>query len=122
MNPIQPEIVDPLVAWARSTPEIRRVWIFGTHASGREDADGDLDVAVETVPVADSDETVTRWMAKAERWRADLQSRIPMKVDLQWFDPNGGTPQAKQALDEAAVLVYDLANPAESGKGAGRPG
>ncbi len=116
MNPIPSDIVDPIVAWAQSTPEIRRVWILGSHASGKSREDSDIDIAVETVPVADSDETLTRWVTKAERWRGDLQAKLPTKVDLQWFDPHGGTPMIKEALDDAAILVYDGASPGESGQ------
>ena len=50
----------------------------------------------------DSEETLAAWMAHGGLWRSQLQRRISAPLDLEWFDPDGGS-----ALDDAKVLVYE---------------
>jgi predicted nucleotidyltransferase len=109
MNGIENDVQTTLADWAARTPTVRRVWVFGSRARGTHRPDSDIDIAVELEPVADSEETLLVWMANSEKWRSQLQDRISMPVDLEWFDPNGGTGTIRAALDEAKTLVYEAA-------------
>jgi hypothetical protein len=80
-----------LAEWAATRPRIRRIWDIGGC------------VALELQPVADSEETLAVWMANAERWREELQTRIDPGIELAWFDPDGATAP----LEEAKLLVYE---------------
>ena len=109
MNGIANDVQKTLSDWAEHNPKVRRVWVFGSRAQGTHRPDSDLDIAVELEPVADSEETLLVWLANSERWRTQLQERISLPVDLEWFDPNGGSGDIRAALDQAKTLVYEAA-------------
>ena len=98
-----------ITKWAERNPQIRRVWVFGSHAKGTDEPDSDIDIAVEPEPVADSEETLAVWMAKGEAWQAELQDHLAVKVNLEWFDPDGSTRAVAAALRDAKLLVYERA-------------
>ena len=109
MNGIANDVQKTLSDWAEQNPKVRRVWVFGSRAQGTHRPDSDLDIALELEPVADSEETLVVWLANSERWRTQLQERISLPVDLEWFDPNGGTGDIRAALDQAKTLIYEAA-------------
>jgi predicted nucleotidyltransferase len=110
MTTIESGVADSIARWAAENPEVRRVWVFGSRAKDTHRPDSDIDVAVELEPVADSEETLTRWIAHAEVWKAQLQNLIAPQVDLEWFDPDGGTPNIEAGLNDSKVLVYERAS------------
>ena len=110
MTAIETGVVDSIARWAAENPEVRRVWVFGSRAKDTHRPDSDIDVAVELEPVADSEETLTRWIAHAEVWNAQLQNLIAPQVDLEWFDPDGSTPSIEAGLNDSKVLVYERAS------------
>ena len=85
-------VAKAIARWAAGNPDIRRAWVYGN-----------TNVAVELEPVGDSEETLAAWMANAGVWRSQLQSRISVPVELEWFDPDVGST----ALAEPKVLVYE---------------
>ena len=91
--------------WATSAASIHRVWIFGSVAKGSPEP-RDLDVAVELLAV----EPFQLWMSHVAEWRRELQAQLPIKLQLEWFDPNGGTPTIAAGLAEAKRLVYERAS------------
>jgi len=109
MDGIGNDVQKTLVDWAAKNPKVRRVWVFGSRARWTHRPDDDIDIAVELEPVADSEETLLVWLANSEQWRSQLQDSISLSVDLEWFDPNGGTGIIRAALDEAKTLVYEAA-------------
>ena len=72
---------EALDAWARATPEMERLCLFGSRCRGDHRADSDLDLAVEV-----SDLTETERLGNAIRllgnWRVTISSRIPVFVHL----------------------------------------
>jgi len=80
--------------------------MFGNRSDG--EPKGDIDVALELQPVADSEETFAVWMANCDKWQTQLQARTGRSVDLEWFDPDGGSAHPPQP-DEAKILVYERA-------------
>jgi predicted nucleotidyltransferase len=109
MSGIGNDVQRTLADWAARNPKVRRVWVFGSRARGTHRPDDDIDIAVELEPVADSEETLLVWLANSEKWRSQLQDKISLPVDLEWFDPNGGTGTIRAALDQAKTLVYEAA-------------
>ena len=110
MTNSQSSVTESIAQWATETPEVRRVWVFGSHAMGTATRDSDLDIAVELEPVADSEETLTRWISCAALWRSQLQRRTAVSIALQWFDPDGRTPTMQERLDEGRLLIYERAS------------
>jgi predicted nucleotidyltransferase len=110
MTSIESSVTESIARWAAETPDVRRVWVFGSHAMGTATRDSDLDVAVELEPVADSEETLTRWLSCAALWRSELQRRTAASIALQWFDPDGRTPTMQEQFDEGRLLIYERAS------------
>jgi len=97
-----------IAEWAAGDPRVRRVWLFGS----REDApapDGSIDIALELQPVADSEETMTVWMANCDKWRVELQTRTGRTVELEWLDPDGPTRTTQAESGEVRSLLYQRA-------------
>jgi hypothetical protein len=92
-------VEDAVAQWAARNPKIKRAWMLG-----------DAEVAVEIQPVADSEETIAVWLAKAEHWRSQLRSRLGPQVELVWIDPDRDAPALGKELEEAKVLVYERAS------------
>jgi predicted nucleotidyltransferase len=110
MTGIESSVADSIARWAADNPEVRRVWVFGSRANDTYHTDSDIDIAVELEPVGDSEETLTRWIARSDLWESQLQSQVAPKVDLDWFDPDGNTPTVAAGLNEAKVLIYERVN------------
>lgn len=106
MTGMESSVTDSIAQWAAERPEVRRVWALGNRVKVTQHPDS-IDIAVELEPVGDSEETLTRWIAYADLWKSQLQSRVDSKVDLQWFDPDGSTPTTEAGLVEARVLIYE---------------
>jgi predicted nucleotidyltransferase len=94
-----------LVQWAVSASSVRLVWVFGSVAKGKENP-GDLDVAVEL----DAEEPQLFWTDHVSGWRRELQAQLPLKLQLEWFDPHGTTPTISRGLAEGKWLVYERAS------------
>lgn len=98
-----------LAEWAAGNPKIRRVWAVGNGAEVSPRPNGDLDIAVELQPVADSEETLVAWLANGARWRLQLQARTGRAVNLDWVDPDGGM-RTGHAGAKLTKLVYERAS------------
>jgi len=99
-----------LHAWAVATPCVRKVCIFGSRAKGTSRTDSDLDVAVEIDPVGSDESAYVSWFHLKKSWQTELQGQLPIKLDLEWFDPAGSTPTIAKGLSEAKVVVYERAS------------
>jgi len=106
MPGIESSVTDSIAQWAAERPEVRRVWVFGSRVKVTHHPES-IDIAVELEPVGDSEETLTRWIAYADLWKSQLQSRVDSRVDLEWFDPDGSTPTITAERIEAKVLIYE---------------
>lgn len=107
MEAIDRQALEAIAAWASRHDEVRRVWVIGSRARGTAQPESDLDVAIELVPVPDSEETMPAWMANAEAWREELQQRVRPKVDLKWVDADHGSPDTRRAAAEGQLLAYE---------------
>jgi hypothetical protein len=81
------------VRWAADTPRVRRLWLLD---------DGRYGIDIE--PVADSEETLTLWIAHAEGWREELAERLGSPCAIEWIDPDRDAP-----APEASGLLYERA-------------
>jgi len=91
--------------WAATAPSVRRVWVFGSVAKGKM-SPSDIDVAVEL----DAAEPTLVWLDNVSEWRSKLQALLPIKLQLEYFDPKGSTPTISKSLSEAKCLIYERAS------------
>ena len=101
---------ETLVSWAQITPCIRRMWLFGSRVKGTHRPDSDLDVAIEIDAHGNDETPFDSWIGEAATWKAQLQPRVGVALDLEWFDPHGSTPRVQTALAESAILIYERAS------------
>ena len=47
------------------------------------------------------------WMAHAGEWRAELQSELRPRVDLQWVDPDTASNEVRDAAAEGKLLAHE---------------
>ncbi len=97
------DVRNKVVAWARANARIRRVWILGREQDG---PDGNVNIAIELEPVADSEETAALWMAHSDKWQSELQEKSGSAVSLEWLDQDGSTPGVRKAVAAGADLIY----------------
>jgi hypothetical protein len=92
--------------WAVGVPQVDRVWIFGSRATGsrtpKENPSSvpDLDIAY-TLTGGESGELLGLAMCEGDDWRAQLQAAIPVPIDLQ-------LAQADDARVWPAVLAHGV--------------
>jgi hypothetical protein len=65
-------------------------------------SDEGIDVVVEPLPVADSEETLPVWMANCNHWLRELQARTGRPVRLEWRDPDAA------GLHRTNALIYEI--------------
>lgn len=96
--------------WAATVPEVQRVWVFGSRATGRRRSKGDappvpdLDIAY-TLTGGEPGELLAQAMFEGEGWRAGLQAAIPVSVDLQMACPHSDL-RVWPAVVAHGVLIY----------------
>lgn len=71
--------------WAEGEPLVVRAYVFGSSLRGKPRPD-DLDVAVEIVPRIPYTDVATTWFYESDRMLKELQSRLPVLVDLVCFE------------------------------------
>jgi len=101
MHLLDPDLrqdAETLRAWAERTPEVNRVWLFGSRIRGTQDPKSDLDVAVEHSGGGDSG-------SRQEAWRLELRTLMRLPLDLWTYDPRLDT-RLHEALADASLLVY----------------
>ena len=107
MEAVDRSTLDAIAAWATKHEKVRRVWVIGSRAGGTAHEGADLDIALELAPAPDGEETIAEWMVHADEWRAELQSGLRPKVDLQWVDPDTASNETRDAASEGKLLAYE---------------
>lgn len=88
-----------LATWAAGTPEVIRVWLFGSRIQGAQRLDSDLDVAV----AHDGDYADAG--SRQEKWRDALKPRARLTLDLWTYRPGIDT-RLDSAIAAASLLVH----------------
>jgi predicted nucleotidyltransferase len=102
---VDPEWIASLHAWAAGEPLIEAVYLYGGRVKGVARHDSDLDVAVALLGSAKSEKQLD-WQDNSERWRADLQERLPVEIDLEFYDPDSPARIVGPAIENHGVLIY----------------
>lgn len=103
------EIGKIIAEWALQVPEIATVYLYGSRVKGTHREDSDLDIAIEfdqrIIAAADDAEGMATWFLKRQKWQKQLQKRLPMEVQLEWFHPEK-TKIVAIGIAEASRIVY----------------
>lgn len=99
------DAIDIIKAWASDEPLVREAYIFGSRARQTNRPDSDLDVAVKVVAQPGDGREYACWMFEGEQLTSRLQARLPVKLQLEWYDPIE-TPHVHRGINESSVLVY----------------
>lgn len=93
--------------WAKSSPKVRRVWLFGSRAKNTHREDSDIDIAIELdSTLLRGEDPFTHWMFESKPMLAALQPLLAGKIDFQLYQ-SGGTPHVVSYVAENSVLLYD---------------
>lgn len=125
---IHPQDRLALEHWAASKPFVKRMWLFGSRATGKHRPDSDLDVAIEIDPVRPADATpLASFVYRSKGWESEIQLLLFHKLDLchynpeipetfvsTGFDPHGAEDQLLQvsivqSVERDGILIYDAA-------------
>lgn len=107
--------VAALMRWARSTPIVEKVWIFGSRVSGSKDNPDDLDVAVQHGVLPGDTSAFTTAICEKEKWQSQVQAVCRLKIDLQSYIP-GESTVVETGLRESSALIYDKHDGGDQGK------
>jgi hypothetical protein len=101
--------LDVIRDWARQVPEVEKVWIFGSRATGQrreKDDPGDepdLDIAY-TLRGSDFGSLLGLVIFKKDGWHRWLQGRIAVRVDHQFAAPDDNI--VWPSAEEHGLLIY----------------
>jgi len=81
-------------------PYARRLFLFGSTASGDSDETSDLDILVELKPLGERPPLGLRWFALEQ----ELAAKLGRPVDL--VSDDAVSPHLRQYIDRQKVLLY----------------
>jgi predicted nucleotidyltransferase len=99
------EAVQIVAAWAASEPLVREAYIFGSRVRGTHRPDSDIDIAVKINKQPGDESEYVCWAFEGDRLTERLQKLIPVKVQLEWYDPIE-TPHVRMGIVESSVKAY----------------
>lgn len=99
--------VDQLRAWALGRLYVKRMWIYGSRATGTALPQSDLDVAIEIDPVGNDEDSLDSIVSERCHWVAQLQPHLPYTLHLEWYDPKGRNAVVQHAVEVDGILIFD---------------
>lgn len=101
------QLVIVLRDWAAENPFVRRLWVFGSRLRGNQRDDSDIDVALEIDPIGNDEIPLTSWISSSDRWREELQPKLPHQLDLQFYDSTDQKSHVVQYINCCSALIYE---------------
>ena len=102
-----------LLEWARHDPILAKVHLFGSRVRGDNRPDSDIDIAVEldlsAAPGVDFSGGFATFAHHSRRWETELKQRLPMLVDLEFYEGPEETPTLHAGLERSGKLIYTKA-------------
>lgn len=94
-----------LRAWAKTTPSVRHIYLYGSRISGESRSESDLNVAIDLDAQPSDGDPMTTFICQARQWRAQLKGRTPFELDIQLLDANN-TPRVRSGVESTGILIY----------------
>ena len=86
------EQLDAIIAWAKRTPEVAVVILYGSRYRGTAEPTDDVDLALVMTKEGFSErERALNYFHNFDTWQADLHSALGLPVRLVSFDPALGS-------------------------------
>jgi predicted nucleotidyltransferase len=105
------EWIAALQTWAEGEPLVTSVYLFGSRVKGKGRPGSDLDVAVLLVDRRGSERQLD-WSDNAARWRAELEGRLPVRLDLHFYDSTSPGRIVEPQVAEHGREIFRRAPPA----------
>ena len=105
MSPVNTidEIRTVVTAWAKETPLVKQIILFGSRARGDHQLESDIDLAVQVFPQEGITTGGTYFIYRSE-WKQELEERLGREISLVHYDPNGKTEIQAKILAEGITI------------------
>lgn len=100
---IEPHWSEVIRGWASGIDLVLEVWAFGSRVRGPYRIDSDLDIAI-LVAGDDDQERLGNAICLLPEWEAQLQSLLPIKLDVQSIEPDDQI--VAPAVRDHGLLLY----------------
>jgi predicted nucleotidyltransferase len=100
------DIAQVIRDWAIIHKNIRRGYIYGSWATGKANANSDIDIALEIDKEPNDTNLDATWIREKSMWCAELRSFLPYKLHLELLDATGGTPRVTCYVRASGILVF----------------
>lgn len=94
-----------IVEWAKTHPEISRIYLYGSRARGDHEPDSDIDLGIQMNATKDED-AYTVWFFWIEDFKASPDLCLEHAIDLQWYEPNAGLTRVGPGVERDGILLY----------------
>lgn len=88
---------------------IENICIFGSRATGLNEFDSDLDIAIQIGDIGEENSITAVWVFNLDDWQKELQEYIPYKVSLAYYC-NGDVTKVACAVREHGFMAYNKSN------------
>lgn len=110
MSGIPDGVLDAIIRWAATTPDVQTVWLFGSRAKGSHRIDSDIDLALGLVGWDSEDpdernEALLAWIDEGGDWREQLQAITPLPIHLNPVSRHDGT--VLPAVRREGVMLWE---------------
>jgi predicted nucleotidyltransferase len=98
--------VEAIREWARLTPQVEEVRLFGSRAKGCARPDSDVDLAV-TVGGGPGATVAGNYVALASRWEEHLHQATGLTVRIKQYN-SPESDRVRRWCDEFSVVLYPI--------------
>lgn len=105
---LSPEQVAAIVQWAKSTPEIEAVLLFGSRARGTSKPDSDADLAL---LIYEQHFPLAAFIGEGEAWQNHLRLATGITVNIDLLD-GANTPRVVAFVKDCSVELFRRAGAA----------
>ncbi len=91
--------------WAKRTPSVEEVWLFGSRAKGRAKPDSDVDLALTLRPVGAPRSLLGNYYALSERWTEELTEVLQQQAHVALLNDPEPSP-VLASCEECSCLLF----------------
>src|SRR5262245_44121892 len=79
--------VATIIAWAKRTPDVQAVILFGSRCKGTARPNSDVDLALVMTEGPDQNQRADDYLHNYKAWEAELKGRLALDVTVGLLDP-----------------------------------
>ena len=100
-------IITTLELFGEATGCIESIIIFGSRATGLNEFDSDIDIAIEIGSPGEENSKDAAWHFHHEEWKQELQKYIPYKISINRYREESKT-ELMQNIRKHGVIAYKI--------------